>query len=897
MSSDNIGCNINLSIHKIFSSRYSAPTKVSDDCKPVAKKRRCTISVANEPNAHQRNHIDYLNYNFNNAFTKRRKYSSPYSLSNQNKKFTPLKCRTQLRSSVDESIKKSAAVRSIVNKTMKRDKSKIYEHNEKNYLKMSKAYYLNRLDGRGSTAGLAHPGQVTESNHSLQNQNLQMTDHRRNLNETYILSSTTQSEHSKGYLINTNVDSQNVSSQNVATQSVSSQNVSSQNADSQNTFRDTLPLYVNSQSTISSFNLERELENKLYLEGVAPTGNAKKGALRISTDAEVRKKIDLYKANVPGTDNGTRRRPHPVEKDDEERKKIIDSHPLKRRHTTQFLREQDRYNYSDSNYLNKYMDGEKNHKTSTRRHSDAIRCKSLNELYYSDVTNEPSVYSFRSEAPPPSYNSSRCLETSRNSRQKDCCSEKNSDNPLFHTCFFKNAEQFENGDIKRKENVEPMKPNEEDDSVLKNDAEYLFSRAFFQDIYSNIQRKGELNFIDELLEADDEYYISKSKLNKIIENAKNKEMKYHYIDRMFLYRHAKNVIDDADYETYRNKCRTQHKYLDVPFPNLTELMNLKTVGIFDEVDDTDEYYHAEVKLLERYYYTSEGLPQEEGDLPQEYRNKMARPIPMAMPMSVVMSRGQEETNGEAVQDGEEGNEEDATGKETALRGEPPLKKNQRGGDNPSEHANALQHSNVLQHSIVLQQNDQSDQKNQPEERLVLSTRNAPFTDGEYNEDVSDREKRDKLICLMNKMKREKDSFFERILDAPDFSKILEPVFSLNESFLLSHQLFNVQYAAQLGPVVYLIKTEDEHYLYRAIEVSRLFEEKVKSILDNQKLNVNGNSKDRNDYYDGFSNEKFPFLHELDVKYYLRIPMSTGWNHFGYLKNQNNVLFFRRPKNT
>lgn len=351
-----------------------------------------------------------------------------------------------------------------------------------------------------------------------------------------------------------------------------------------------------------------------------------------------------------------------------------------------------------------------------------------------------------------------------------------------------------------------------------------------------------------------------------------------------LYRHAKNVIDDADYETYRNKCRTQHKYLDVPFPNLTELMNLKSVGIFDEVDDTDEYYHAEVKLLEKYYYTSRGadLP-EEGNLQKGYKDKMKMPTPMAMPMTMpmtmpmAMSRGHKGSDEEVVQNGDEVKEEDGITNETIVGREVLLKEEPCDGENPIEHMNKLENMN------------------QPEQRIVLSSRNGPFNDSEYNDDLSDREKREKLICVMNKMKREKDSFFERILDAPDFSKILEPVFSLNESFLLSHQLFNVQYAAQLGPVVYLIKTEDEHYVYRAIEVSRLFEEKVKSILDNQK--ANGNSKDRNDYYDCFSNEKFPFLHELDVKYYLRIPMSTGWNHFGYLKNQNNVLFFRRRKNT
>lgn len=136
---------------------------------------------------------------------------------------------------------------------------------------------------------------------------------------------------------------------------------------------------------------------------------------------------------------------------------------------------------------------------------------------------------------------------------------------------------------------------------MKKDAEYVFSQKFFQDIYSNIKSKGELNFIDELLQLDEENYISKSKLNKIVENAKNKEMKYHYIDRMFLYRHAKNVIDDADYENYKNKCRSEYKYLDVPFPNLCDIMNLKRISNDDEIDDTDEFYDAEVALLEEYY--------------------------------------------------------------------------------------------------------------------------------------------------------------------------------------------------------------------------------------------------------------------------------------------------------
>ncbi|CRG93313.1 conserved Plasmodium protein, unknown function [Plasmodium gallinaceum] len=748
-SENNYFYNMNLSIHKIFNSRYSVPSKINDDEKPIIKKRRCTLSYMYEKDLPHKNSHDYLNYNFNNSITKRKKYSPNLLLYS---KFSPLKIRRELRNSVDESIKKSVALRSFVNKNIKNKNNKNYEHNDKNYLDKSKAYYLNKY----------HEGNGSNYLNDLNNLKLHLN---KNLNETYIMSNTTQSDN---YFRNKN-----------------------RNRDSLNTHRDTAPIYVNSESTISSFNFERENENKI------PKINIDKSAFAGSYPNMLKEKYS-YISNIY---EQNRKENSKTEENIENIEKIIEC-PLKRRHSTEFAKEYEKYNYSDSHYLNKrFKDNDKIYKNKIRRHSDTTKYNSWNELYLSDI---------RHDANRNIFDSSLLHECNKNNLEKSKdekllnkkCEENDSDNPLFHTSFFKNTEEFDNNNIKRKEKIEPLDSNDEDDFVLKNDAEYVFSKRFFKDIYSNIRRKGELNFIDELLKADEEFYISTSKLNKIIENAKNKEMKYHYIDRMFLYRHAKNVIDDSDYEKYKSKCRSEFKYLDVPFPNLSEIMNLQPISNLDEIDDTDEFYDAEVKLLEKYYYKCNKEKQE--------------------------------------------------------------------------------------NTIFV------DEKNIADTSIVLKKRKLSITDNESTEGISTLEKRDKLICLMNKMKREKDSFFENILDAPDFSKLLEPVFSLNESFLLSHQLFNVQYAAQLGPVVYLIKTEDENYIYRAIEVSRLFEEKVKSILDNQK--ISSGIKERNESYECFSNDKYPFLHELDVKYYLRIPMSTGWNHFGYLKNQNNVLFFRRPKN-
>ncbi|SBS80061.1 conserved Plasmodium protein, unknown function [Plasmodium ovale curtisi] len=476
----------------------------------------------------------------------------------------------------------------------------------------------------------------------------------------------------------------------------------------------------------------------------------------------------------------------------------IENNPLKRKHSTQLQKENGKYDSSDLSFLSKRVKTSKlKCKNSPRRHSDIPKYDDGNIYYCNRIKRIRKRINHNS---PLKRKCKKWLQKVKSSKaSKKFYVDPN--NPIFRTCFFNNAEDFENEGIKRKETIDPPSSSEVEESMPKNEAEYLFSKDFFRDVYSKIRRMGELNYMDELAEEDEEHYISKNQINKVIENAKNKEMRYHYIDRMFLYRHAKNVIDDVDYDKYKKKRRAEQKYLDIPYPNLREIMNITSISSSDEIDDTDEFYVAEVKQLENYY-----------------------------------------------------------------------KKSKR--------------SNRTDASRI-------DRTNEAETRLALPSRTTPFCDDQTTEDVTSIETREKLMVLMDKLKKEKDSFFDGILDTPDFSKLLDPAFSLNESFILSHQMFNVQFAAQLGPVVYLLKTEDENYVYRAIEVSRQFEEKVKSILENQKLDTQ--SKERNECCDCTSVEKYPYLRELDVKYYLRIPMSTGWNHFAYLNNHNNVLFFRKRK--
>ncbi|SBT75314.1 conserved Plasmodium protein, unknown function [Plasmodium ovale] len=476
----------------------------------------------------------------------------------------------------------------------------------------------------------------------------------------------------------------------------------------------------------------------------------------------------------------------------------IENNPLKRKHSTQLQKENGKIDNSDLIFFNKRAKTSKvKCKNSPRRHSDIPK--------YDDgsIYNCNRIKRIRKRINNNSPLKRKCKKWLQKVKSAKASKKFYVDpnNPIFRTCFFNNAEDFENEDIKRKETIDPPSSSEVEETMPKNEAEYLFSKDFFRDVYSKIRRMGELNYMDELAEEDEEHYISKNQINKVIENAKNKEMRYHYIDRMFLYRHAKNVIDDVDYDKYKKKRRAEQKYLDIPYPNLREIMNISPISSSDEIDDTDEFYVAEVKQLENYY-----------------------------------------------------------------------KKSKR--------ANRTDASRI-------------DRTNETETRLALPSRTTPFCDDQTTEDVTSIETREKLMILMDKLKKEKDSFFDGILDTPDFSKLLDPAFSLNESFILSHQMFNVQFAAQLGPVVYLLKTEDENYVYRAIEVSRQFEEKVKSILENQKLDTQ--SKERNECCDCTSVEKYPYLRELDVKYYLRIPMSTGWNHFAYLNNHNNVLFFRKRK--
>ncbi|SOV10212.1 conserved Plasmodium protein, unknown function [Plasmodium sp. gorilla clade G2] len=813
--------NINLSIHKIFNCRHSVPNKFYEDEKENIRKRRCTVAHMYEKNVNSKNiNYDSLTYNFNNSIRKRRKYS-PNISTHLYKKYSPLKSRIGLRNSVDESIKKSACIRSIVNNTIKnktRDSS--YIPNEK------KSCYI----GDKNNKIIYEACKYNEKNNYIdENINDRKMYINKNLHDTYIMSNTTQSDN---FFRSKNINRIN----------------------SLITNRETAPIYMNSESTLSSFNFEPNVEQKqskltldmkstIYIPSDMSLFNKNKYSFISNMSQE-----DIKKMNNEYTSKNN----YNVDINN----KINEHLPLKRRHSTHVSGEYDKYNNSQSYLMNKRLkEGQHISKNNIRRYSDTLELNMLNnniapneknneyiskkdEDHYIVNSNNYNKYNNNNNNMNNMNNSTVLYEYDKrnlphlkqndNQLNKSVASHYEENNhPLLHTCFFKNAEDFENNDIKRKEKVESK---EEDEFVMKKDAEYVFSQKFFQDIYSNIKSKGELNFIDELLQLDEENYISKSKLNKIVENAKNKEMKYHYIDRMFLYRHAKNVIDDADYEKYKNKCRSEYKYLDVPFPNLCDIMNLKRISNDDEIDDTDEFYDAEVALLEEYYSRCNKQKLQKGN-------------------NIFLDNKKQKTKLEKQKD---------------KKGKEKMKKNQQ--ELNEDHNN----------------------------KIILKNNQINFNKNDITEDLSILEKRDKLMLFMNKMKRQKDSFYESIIDAPDFSKLLEPVFSLNESFLLSHQLFNVQYAAQLGPVVYLTKTEDENYIYRAIEVSRLFEEKVKSILDNQK-NHSG-MKNKSDSYDCFTNEKNPFLHELDVKYYLRIPMSTGWNHFGYLKNQNNVLFFRRPKN-
>ncbi|VTZ66837.1 cyclin-dependent kinases regulatory subunit, putative [Plasmodium chabaudi chabaudi] len=806
-SDNNCFYNINLSIHKIFNPRYSAPNKISDESRPANKKRRCTVSYINERTVSQKFNNDYLNYNFNNSITKRRKCSP--NLAYPNKKYSPLMSRRELRNSVNQSIKKSEALRSIVSETIQKKKTETCgnKDNENFYNINKKKYYLSRYSEDNNSSGIENVKDVRDK----KNIKLYLSGNRTqgnnqmgsgiNLNESYIMSSLAQSENC----------------------------YKNKNMDSLNTFRENLPIYVNSQSTFSSFNFDREIENK-YVKKILQDNcqtvdndqskqNEKhniiqnqcliKNKYSYITDMNPIEKQELEDNNnneqvkknkyISINSNNNRSLIGSNHNDKPNRNTITNS--LKRRHSIQFEKEHEKYNYSDSIYVNKrFKETDKNNKSSTRRHSDVIGSNSINGIYMNNMRNSVNFQNNMDPNMARQYNASNNSHNFKNIDVNKNAQEHNEEKPWFKNCFLKNDGIFDNHQGIRKQKIDTANSNGHDEPTLKNDAEYLFSTEFFKDVYSNIQRKGELNFIDELLEKDTEYYISKSKLNKIVENAKNKETKYHYIDRLFLYRHAKHVVGDKEYEAYKNKCRSKQKYLDVPFPNLSEIMNLHPISDLDEIDDSDEFYGAEVKLLEDFY-----------SKPSKTKDNTK--------ICTLFNKNKDIEN------------------KIVIKKRPPVSK--------------------------------------PDDLYVLGTR-------------------EKLISLMNKMKREKDSFFEQILDAPDFSKLLEPVHSVNESFLLSHQLFNLQHAAQFGPVVYLIKTEDEKYIYRAIEVSKLYEDKVKSILDNKKQN--SDNKERNDGYDCYSNERYPFLHELDVKYYLKIPMSTGWNHFCYLKNQHNVLFFRRPKN-
>lgn len=157
-------------------------------------------------------------------------------------------------------------------------------------------------------------------------------------------------------------------------------------------------------------------------------------------------------------------------------------------------------------------------------------------------------------------------------------------------------------------------------------------------------------------------------------------------------------------------------------------------------------------------------------------------------------------------------------------------------------------------------------------------------------DLPQDKKKEYLQIVQDMQRQKKESFRNSILDQPDESRILDDAITLNEGFLISHNLFNIHFAPTFGPVVYLLKAQDDKYIYRALEVSSEYVKKIRKIVetrvsDFKKTKAHMTKKDM---------VKCTLLTCSDVRRVLRVPMSDGWEHYGYFRNQYNVLFFRRP---
>lgn len=157
-------------------------------------------------------------------------------------------------------------------------------------------------------------------------------------------------------------------------------------------------------------------------------------------------------------------------------------------------------------------------------------------------------------------------------------------------------------------------------------------------------------------------------------------------------------------------------------------------------------------------------------------------------------------------------------------------------------------------------------------------------------DLPQEKKNEYLQIVQDMQKKREEAFSKSIMDHPDESRILDDAITLNEGFLISHNLFNIHFAPTFGPVVYLLKAQDDKYVYRALEVSSEYVKKIKKIVETRVADYkkNKNQMTRKDM------TKCTLLTCSDVRRVLRVPMSDGWEHYGYFRNQYNVLFFRRP---
>ncbi|VWU52643.1 conserved protein, unknown function, partial [Hepatocystis sp. ex Piliocolobus tephrosceles] len=173
-----------------------------------------------------------------------------------------------------------------------------------------------------------------------------------------------------------------------------------------------------------------------------------------------------------------------------------------------------------------------------------------------------------------------------------------------------------------------------------------------------------------------------------------------------------------------------------------------------------------------------------------------------------------------------------------------------------------------------------------------------FTENiESKKDSNDSEETEELIKYFEKIKLEKDEFFNNIPDKPVENKIYERKFTLNEQFLLTGATHVIRYNGKYGPVHYLPKTEDDNYIYRMIELLYpRYQEALKDFIDKKKKNekLKDDAVKPKHYIGKPENpEKLILLDNHDITYGLGLPMGREWTHCGYLNNDFTILIHKK----